>query len=435
MKIYKKHLKLLFFTIIFVLCLYVLEFYVLLPDLTTKRCLNIINGNFLNFKLKIPIHCDFQYYFNASSSIEYFFSDKNPYQKRPLFVFLQFLISSALSFFTFNYFENLENFRITNLVVQILILYLISLQITKLFKNKNLSNYLLIIVFYLIPNIRWNIFFPSHGSLTLLGALWTLNLMSKKTISNSKNLITTLIGFGIFSLAHRMFMVYGMIFLIFEINKSKNFSKVVFSLLIYIPTYIYEKLIDIFGKTSYDYNVAAYKQFYWIIDKLNKRNTFNHNEFCQEFISFYKCNLNITIDLIKYYWLQIVFTLILFILIKFKKNILHIQNLLLLTLISYLFWSLIGWYPPFRFVNYSIGYFIFILFALTVSSNLKFDYLFIISMIVSLINFEYLGVYDGPNFFDMNIYRIISILIFLGALYLEFGFFKKFNVFKLKSII
>ena len=433
MKTYKRHLKLLFFSIIFILCLYILEFYLLLPDLTTKRCLNIINGSLLNLKIKIPIHCDFQYYFNASNSIEYFFSEKNPYQKRPLFVLLQFLISSALSFFTINYFDNIEIFRITNLVVQILILYLISLQITKFFKIKNLSNYLLITVFYLIPNIRWNIFFPSHGSLTLLGALYTLNLMSKKTISNFKNLIFTLLCFGLFSLAHRMFMVYGIIFLIFEINKSKNFNQAVLSLLIYIPTYIYENLIVIFGKTSYDYNVVAYKQFYWIIDKLNNRNTFNHNEFCQEFNSFYKCNLNITIDLIKYYWLQILFTLILFFIIKFKKNISHIQNLLVLTLISYLFWSLIGWYPPFRFVNYSIGYFIFILFALAVSSNLKFDYLFIISMIVSLFNFEYLGVYDNPYFFDMNIYRIISILIFLVALNLEFGFFKKINIFKLKS--
>ena len=124
----------------------------------------------------LPIHCDEGPYFKASQSVDYFFSENNPYQKRPLYVLTISILRKLLNLITFGYISNYLIFRISILLVQYLIVILIAFNFIKLFKIKKFDFITLLSLFSLIaiPNIRWNLLYPSHGNLTLLLLLITL---------------------------------------------------------------------------------------------------------------------------------------------------------------------------------------------------------------------------------------------------------------------
>jgi len=429
MKKLKVKLKDISFILIYVLGLYLYEFYFFLDESRTLRCIEILSETILLFEFKVPIHCDSQYYFKASNSFEYFFSSENPYQKRPIFVFILYFFQNTIKFLSFNILDTKQIFLLSTISVQISILYLISKQVSIYLdlSKKNNTKYLYFLMFFLIPNIRWNMFFPSHGSLTLLGILFTLNYVNNKKTLRDVGIFKVVLIFGVLSLTHRLFLVYGLVFLIFQIFNNKNFKPSIFYhvTILAVPTILYNFSIEKLGLTSFDYNAVAYKQFYWLIDKLNSLETFNDGEFCQELNTFYKCNFSVTYDLIKFYWYQILL-LILFSLIqkKFYKNY-KIINLIIATSFIFVFWSFIGWYPPFRFINYSLGYFIFLAFALLVRSNFIYESIYIASMLISLLDVKYLDVYNNPEYFLYTEFKIISTILILIGLEFEFKFFSK----------
>ena len=92
---------------------------------------------------------------------------------------------------------------------------------------------------------------------------------------------------------------------------------------------------------------------------------------------------------------------------------------------TFVFWSFIGWYPPFRFINYSLGYFIFLAFALLVRSNFIYESIYIASMLISLLDVKYLDVYNNPEYFLYTEFKIISTILILIGLEFEFKFFSK----------
>ena len=426
MKKLKVELKDAFFILFFILGIYLYEFYFFLDESRNLRCLEILSQNISIFEIKVPVHCDLQYYFNASNSLDYFFSSENPYQKRPIYVFVLYFFQFVVKLLPFSLLDAKQVFLLSTVLVQASILFLIAKQITIFFdlEKENNKRYFYFLIFFLIPNIRWNLFFPSHGSLTLLGMLFTLNLVSTKKTFSESEIVRFTLAFGVLGLAHRLFVIFGLIFLLFYLFKNKKFnSKIVpQALILAIPTMVYNFSISKLGFTSFDYNAVAYKQFYWLIDKLNGLETFNGGEFCQEISSFYKCNFSITLDVIKFYWYQILL-LLLFLTVqkKFYKNF-KLLNLITIVLFIYLFWAFIGWYPPFRFINYSLGYFIFITFALIVRYNFKNEILYILSMVISLLDVQYLGVYNNPDYFLLTVQKTISVLILLTALALESRF-------------
>ena len=80
---------------------------------------------------------------------------------------------------------------------------------------------------------------------------------------------------------------------------------------------------------------------------------------CQQLSTFIGCNLNVTKYFVQYFLIGIIFLVILIILnIKVFQNT-FFKNLLLSSIFIYIFWSFQGLYPNFRFVNYSLGYFLF----------------------------------------------------------------------------
>ena len=110
----------------------------------------------------------------------------------------------------------------------------------------------------------------------------------------------------------------------------------------------------------------------------------------------------------------------------FKKS--NFINLIWVVLVVYLFWSLIGWYLPFRFINYSLGYFIFIALSMLIRNNFKYDYLLILALIVSLLDTIYLDVYNSPEYVVLTFPKLASLLFLFVVMEVELKVIRKFLI-------
>ena len=139
-----------------------------------------------------------------------------------------------------------------------------------------------------------------------------------------------------------------------------------------------------------------------------------------------QCNFEITKSYIGYFLVLVIFTLLLFLILKLQNKITPdlIKASFKINILVFFFWSLQGVYEPFRFVNYSIGYFLFlslIIFASEFKSNL---YL-LFSVITYFLSIPYLEPYNSSfNLPQINILTILSVLIFLIFITNELTFFK-----------
>ena len=412
----KLNFKLFSFILSFIFSIYLFEFYILNISDQYFVCVELIkNFNFLSFdNIALPIHCDEGPYRNASINLETFFSRENPYQGRPLYVFLIFLLRSIGESIFPNGFSDYLIFRISLVVLQAIILFFISKLMTVLLNLKldKFIDYFYLILLLMIPNIRWNIFFPSHGSLTLLFLLLTLCVMNKKIkfLKNRKNLYLIL---GLLSLAHSSAVMYALIIFLYDFLNEK---KINLSSLILLPLaqIIYEFSYRLAGFQSYDWGREVYKQFYWIFDVLQGDETGE----CQQLNTFLKCYFQITQNYLGYFILGLTFLFIIFAYWKFNfvgKNKL-LNQLFLCCLITYIFWSFMGYYESFRFVNYSIGYFIFLSFIFYMKEIDHYKYLFGISILFYQISIKYLEPFE-LTIVDFNFFNVTSSVLFLGYLY------------------
>lgn len=363
----------------------------------------------------LPIHCDEGPYFEASQSIDYFFSENNPYQKRPLYVLTISILRKLLNLITFGSISNYLIFRISILLVQYLIVIMIAFNFIKLLKIKKFDFITLLSVFSLIaiPNIRWNLLYPSHGNLTLLLLLITLvKLNDDESSFKSDFYFFSMLGFG--ALFHRSSIVYGLIVIFLNKLKLKSFeNKKLFVNLIslLVPSILYECFFYITNFTSYDWNKEIYGQFYWLIDILRGVQNNYHDMSCQQISTFYKCNFEVSLNFISYFAIGFLF---LSILIYINSKLLSdsdIRNLLLISMMVYIFWGLQGLYPNFRFINYSLGYFIFLFLIFT-----NYKYFKSITLGISIIIYQLSILYLEPysiTYFKPNILTYISLLIFI----------------------
>ena len=196
--------------------LYFFEFYFINNEENYFWCVQILeNFQIQDFKnIKLPIHCDegpYQEYTDIISA-DHFFDQNNPYQQRPLYMLVIALIRLILSEINFFSFSNYQIFRISIFVLQFIILFSIIKVFIRLLNLdlNNYKNYLLIFSVIAIPSIRWNMFFPSVGNLTLLFLLISLFVLSNKKVVNSRIFMTI----GLLSLAHSSAIIYGLIILL-----------------------------------------------------------------------------------------------------------------------------------------------------------------------------------------------------------------------------
>lgn len=165
----KKTYKIFISTFFFVLFLYIFDFYIF--DNSTNLQFWCVEINTIQQQnMKIPIHCDEGPYQFASQSIENFFDKANPYQGRPLFVFVLSFFRNIFSIFSFLNLSEYQIFRLSFVFIQILILIFIVVEFAKLINLKfdKTIDYFLVLSLLSIPSIRWNIFLSSVGNITFL---------------------------------------------------------------------------------------------------------------------------------------------------------------------------------------------------------------------------------------------------------------------------
>tara|TARA_B000000565_G_C23757875_1_gene367195 strand:- start:231 stop:1511 length:1281 start_codon:yes stop_codon:yes gene_type:complete len=412
----KLNFKLFSFILIFIFFVYLFEYYLLNISDQYFVCVELIkNFNFFSIdSIVLPIHCDEGPYRYASINLETFFSKENPYQGRPLYIFLLYLIRSVGEFVLPNGFSEYLIFRISLVILQTIILFFITKLLTILLNLKldKFIDYFYLILLLMIPNIRWNIFFPSHGSLTLLFLLLTLCVINKKIdlLQNRKNLYFI---FGFLSLAHSSAIMYAFIIFIYDFLHDRKIN-LTSLLLLPFSQVIYEFSYRVAGYQSYDWGREVYNQFFWIFDVFQGKETRD----CQQLDTFLRCSFEITLNYMGYFVLGLTFLSVLFISQKFNffnKDKL-INQLFVSCLVTYIFWSFMGYYESFRFVNYSIGYFMFLSFIFYIAEIEHYKYLIGVTILFYQISIKYLEPFE-LTFIDINFFNVTSSVLFLVYLY------------------
>ncbi|MDC2966892.1 hypothetical protein OAY10_02685 [Acidimicrobiaceae bacterium] len=414
----KNNLKVLTITFFSIVVVYFIDFYFLENYYNQQFwCVEIIKDfkiyNLNNIRL--PIHCDEGPYQFAITSIDNFFNETNPYQGRPLFILILSSFNNLFSFVNFLNLSSYEIYKLSMLIVQVSIIFLIIKIFISLMKIKSFDNreYLLILLLISIPSLRWNIFLASVGNLPFLLFLISLDYLMRGNFQK-KDTTNIFLLYGLFSLAHLSSIIYGLIILFYIfINQKKIQFKDVFLNLIFLLGFqsFYRFIIYLSPYDYFDWNRDVYNQFYWILSAFDPENSAN----CQTLSTFLKCNNVVTFSYIGYFSILIFYFFCMTVLINYLK--IDIPKIIKLSLyinfVIFIFWSLQGLYEPFRFVNYSIGYFFFFSCIVYVFTFRK-DITLIFSLLFYNFSIYYLEPYntalDSPQ---INVLTVISFLTFL----------------------
>ena len=405
---------------------YLYDFYFQQNTFNNFWCVSMEDFNFLGFGLNLPIHCDEGPYFMASESIEYFLSDQNPYQKRPIYIFTISMVRLFIKPLSLLGFSDYLIFRISMLIIQAFVIFIIIRLYNVVFKVKifDLNYYLCIFGLLFIPNIKWNIFFPSFGNLTLLASLLFLGV-SLKSIKFLNSDPKIYLFFGMLSMLHRTFLILGFILLLIKIFETKNYKlitnlkNVIFLL---SSQLLYELMFVVLSLESFDWNKEIYGQFYWILDRIKGVETINNIEFCQSFGTFLNCYISKTWEYIMFFHIPIIYLFICYSLffIKFGHitEQIYVKYLLISSLSIYVFWSISGYYPNFRFINYSLGYLIFLNFIFLCRFNFYNKNLLMTSVIVFQLSINYLEPYKSYKY-EYDFMTLVSCLLFAIFIFKE----------------
>jgi hypothetical protein len=180
---------------------------------------------------------------------------------------------------------------------------------------------------------------------------------------------------------------------------------------------VYRLIVSISKYEFYDWHREVYNQFYWIISALRGESQQN----CQTFSTFLACNNQVTASYISYFILFIICTAFLLFLGFYLKKPLpqNMSNLVLINTFIFIFWTFQGLYEPFRFVNYSIGYTIFltaVLLSLAYDKNL----ILITSLLIYNFSIVYLEPYNtalkAPQINELTLASGVFFVLFLFVL-------------------
>ena len=398
---------------------YLYDIYLQQNTFTNFWCVSMEDFNFFGFGLNLPIHCDEGPYFMASQNIEYFLSGQNPYQKRPIYIFTIFMVRLVIKPFSLLGFSDYLIFRISMLIIQAFIIFMIVRLYNIVFKVKifDLNYYLCIFGLLFIPNIKWNIFFPSFGNLTLLGSLLFLGVALKRIkFLNSDPKIY--LFFGMLSILHQIFLILGFILLVIKIFETKNYkltTNLKSVMLLLSSQLLYELIFVVLSLETFDWNKEVYGQFYWILDRINGVETKNTSEFCQSFETFINCYISKTWEYIIFFHIPIIYLFICYFLFFIKlvdmREKIYVKYLLISSISIFVFWSISGYYPNFRFINYSLGYLIFLNFIFLCRFNFKNKNLLMTSIIVFQLSINYLEPYNSYKY-EYDSMTLVSCLLF-----------------------
>tara|TARA_B100000427_G_scaffold56714_1_gene44289 strand:- start:8704 stop:10086 length:1383 start_codon:yes stop_codon:yes gene_type:complete len=401
-----------------------------------------VGTNELNF-LYPHSRCDDEIYLGSVQSFQSIFSESNnQYQNRPLY-----LISNYLTYKFFGIFINPESssydflpalsFFITQILFFAIGIYILIKVLSKYYEISIFNIMSITVIASLNPLLQFGIFTPSNQTLSTLVFIISLYLLEKKDLK--KNLFVYALFLGLLFLLNRSFFI-GIISVNFYLllksrrsfrNLINNFISV---LIFFIPNFLYKQYLNSQNILPYDMNTEYYGQFiwlskyfdsglgYWFTKILLPKKLFDlrltqawdttDEWFCFDLPKNFYCYGVDSLNLIKYLLIPVVLLILVKIVNRNKDQI--YKKVILVGGFSYLFWSLIGWYPPIRFSLYSLGNLIFIMLIIEFLKLKKFNerifYLF--TLLFSLFHISH---WNDTNYLNFDYFDYFSIftLIYL----------------------
>ena len=344
------------------------------------ECNQIVDNNLFNSQMSysIPVSCDQELYLTGVYDFPSIYKFDYNYQSRPLYIlFVKFFYDILNILLSNSLIIKFLSFSLTHLLIISFStkIFFDSLEKLKIFIN-NKRKVLLSLFIFLSPIIKWGFYDSSHQTLTFLQFTISFYFLICKYEEFNKIFFLSFI-IGILALSNLTFALTFFFLVFHKLNSEEkiftNFNKLVLATFLFlIPILSWNIFIRSQGYIPYNAATTYWRQFIWIKDFLlvgYENINFNPDKseyYCMSIPLFLKCYL---IDFSRS--LLYLFNIVILIFGTYKylveKDIELYMSLLkklsLVFLVSFFFWSLIGWYPPLRFSLYSLGSFLTLLFC------------------------------------------------------------------------
>lgn len=367
--------------------------YVLCTELVTTEI------SFLGtiFEINFPISCDFEEYIVGIESPLTVTTYNHSYQFRIMYFFYLSLISKILGIFLIQ--GSLFYYFSTVVVGQILLVLTCTQIVSKLVKFDILSDkrkkFLIATLLITSPLFKFGIFDPSQQTFVALSIFISLFLIKKNYINQPYKVYYFSFLFGLLYLVNKVFFLNLCIVLILHFIYIKiDFVDYIlfyswrFISLFLAPNILYLIYFDINNLSPYSSVSEKWGHFIWIKYYLFGEEKHKGEWYCHNIPDNFICYFNDTFQTITYMFMPILLILYLGLrnghfnqlrLKNFKISKYEDFNLansiVIVFILSFSFWSLIGWYPPVRFNLYTLGPFLTLLFIIIMSKMkyLKFE--------------------------------------------------------------
>ena len=426
-------LILLLYTFIITLIFYVFQFIIFKEYSEFVLCNEIINVStqiFNNLTIPLPISCDFSDYVVGIQNPLDITTQKHPYQFRIIYFAFLSLVNKIVNFFIA---KSIFNVFMTIVIGQILILILTTTVSNTLFdfnfKNSLSSKLLISTILLFNPLFKFGLFDPSHQTLSFFSFILSFYLLKNHKKLLNQNIYLLCIGLGILYLANKVFAInFFILLIIYFLHKKidvvdfifKYFSRMIIAFL--IPNYLYTFYFKFNNLRIYDSVTETWGHFIWVKYYLFGDQMHAGEWYCHNIPDNFICYFQDSFQAIQYISIPLVTAFFLLYpnikklnLSKFNLDKVNFVNsLFIVSIIYYVFWSFIGWYPPLRFNLYTFLPVIYIIFLKLISSS-KDSRFILIS--IYILYFSQVKHWNNLEIFDINLIFITSILFLVLLIY------------------
>ena len=418
-----------FFTLISNILIYFLQFFIYKENINYYLCTEIKLYNLSLFSRKLeliyPESCDLNAYLQGVLNIQNFYKQTDyVYFDRPLFILyisiIYLVLKTTLSSLTLS---SLVLIKVSFFLGQLFLTSFICVLICRIFGLMKIDYskmyFSLPWMVSISPMFKWHIYESTSMTFTFLiflfGVYFAINL-------NNINQNIYFFLAGLLFLLHRSAALIIVFILISALFTREINLKFVSKLLFFIAPILIHYSILFFYTGFSDHQAQGYRQFLWLIDFFQGKDTITGGYFCQSPRLAIICYKNDLISLGKYLFIPIIFLIINF-LTRFKVIFLPYKKLIIYSfsfaLLINLFWLFIGWYPPIRFSYYGLGnliiFLLFLSYALIEIKNLKIIFLGAYSSY-----FLFLNHWNYPEVIKNSNYLLLSFFLFLLTLVLSY---------------
>jgi hypothetical protein len=400
------------------------------------------------FEINFPVSCDLDEYIVGIENPLAITTYDHSYQFRIMYFFYLSLISKILGIFLIQ--GTLLYYFSTFVFGQILLVLICTHIVSKLVKfdavRDRTTKFLIATLLVTSPLFKFGIFDPSQQTFVSLSIFLSLFLIKSDYIRKPSKVYYFSILFGLLYLVNKVFFLNLCILLIlhFVYTKIDFVDYIVFYswrlISIFLaPNILYLIYFEMNNLSPYSAVSEKWGHFVWIKYYLMGGEKHRGEWYCHNIPDNFVCYFNDTLQTIEYIFIPIL--LILYLGIRngyISLNQLSLKHLkiskyedfnlansiVVIFILSFSFWSLIGWYPPVRFNLYTIGPLFTFLFIIIMS---KMKYLIIEVTLFYVIYFLQLPHWSNQTVGVFNIVFICSIILFIYIILRNEMYMKKKN--------